>query len=111
MAQAILFECTSCDKSIESWSDGNPYYIDENGVKQYAYHPNMDALARCIGNDAPHICLGCGHEFMLDSLAPTTECPKCQSSNIKSDHDIEGEACPYCKKGVFEQDIYFFKIS
>ncbi|PHJ42770.1 hypothetical protein [Vibrio sp. PID17_43] len=111
MAQAILFECTSCDKSIESWSDGNPYYIDENGVKQYAYHTNMDAIARCIGNDDPHICLGCGHEFMLDSLVPTTECPKCQSSNIKSDHDLEGEVCPYCKKGVFKQDIYYFQIS
>ncbi|BCN24545.1 hypothetical protein [Vibrio alfacsensis] len=111
MAQAIVFICSSCDECIESWSSGNPYYIDENGKKKYAYHPNMDALSRCIGSDDPHICLGCGHDFMVDSLAPTTECPKCQSSNIKSEYDVEGEACPYCKKGVFERGIPPLKIS
>ncbi|BBM64318.1 hypothetical protein VA249_09640 [Vibrio alfacsensis] len=110
MAQAILFVCTSCDECIESWSDGNPYYIDENGKKRYAYHPEPN-FDRCIGNDSPHICLGCAHEFKVDSRVPKTECPKCQSSNIKSDYDVEGEACPYCKKGVFERGIPPLKIS
>ena len=26
--------------SIEAWDEGNPYYINEDGKKQYAYHPD-----------------------------------------------------------------------
>ena len=77
MAMCICWVCNSCSKEIHAWSDGNPYYIDENGEKQYAYHPDHDALDRCIGNDSPHLCLECGEEFMVDSRAPTEACPKC----------------------------------
>ena len=51
MAQRTTWLCTTCGHSIAAWSDGNPYYIDEAGEKQYAYHPDHERLARCIGND------------------------------------------------------------
>ena len=36
MAQAIRYVCGGCGHRTEAWSDGNPYYIDETGRKQYA---------------------------------------------------------------------------
>jgi hypothetical protein len=36
--------------------------------KQYVYHPQHDTLALCIGNDAPHLCLACRVDVMVDSL-------------------------------------------
>lgn len=53
MAETVRFTCSELGKTIEAWSDGNPYHIDENGQKQYAYHPDHENLARRIGNDSP----------------------------------------------------------
>ena len=51
MAEAIQYICSSCNYKIQAWSDANSYYIDEAGCKQYAYHPDFEGLARCIGVD------------------------------------------------------------
>ena len=40
MAQGIRLVCENCGKSIEAWDDGNPYYLDRRGKKQYAWHPD-----------------------------------------------------------------------
>lgn len=111
MAISTMFVCTHCKKSIESWSDANAYYLDDKGQKQYVYHPYMDDLSHCIGNDDPHLCLDCGHEFMIDSLAPTSVCLKCESANIISDQKLNGEVCPCCKKGTFKVDPFSFSVS
>ena len=111
MAEAIRFVCNKCNHLVVAWSDGNPYYLDELGVKQYAYHPNYEALALCIGNDSPHHCLGCGDEFDVDSLAPVAECPSCGSSEFVSSFELGGCRCPYCKDGMFEKDTDFRCIS
>ena len=42
MAECVQFVCSDCGMSVEAWSDGNPFYIDETGSKKYAYHPNHD---------------------------------------------------------------------
>ena len=31
MAQGIRYVCPTCDNTVAAWSDGNPYYIDEDG--------------------------------------------------------------------------------
>ena len=111
MAQAKQFICGSCGRAIKAWSDGNPYYLDENGRKQYAYHPDHERLARCIGNDSPHLCLGCGEESRVDSRAPIAECPKCGGSQLVRSYQLGGQRCPYCKAGVFAEDLEFFCIS
>lgn len=111
MAEAKRFVCRSCRRTIEAWSDGNPYYIDEAGRKQYAYHPDHERLARCIGNDSPHLCLACGEDFMLDSRAPTSECPKCGAAEIAGTYELDGRRCPYCKAGVFAADPDYHCIS
>lgn len=109
MATGMRFVCGGCDKSIEAWDDGNPYYI-ENGRKQYAYHPG-GPLELCIGNDSPHLCLSCGHEFMIDSNAPITKCPKCKADTIVCTTMLDGKACPYCKQGIFVIDPGWHAIS
>ena len=111
MAECIRHVCSNCGNTVDAWSDGNPYYIDENGEKQYAYHPNHDKLVRCIGNDSPHICLDCGEQFKVDSRSPLTKCPKCDSLEIPSTYQLEGKRCPVCKDGVFGIDPDFRCIS
>ena len=105
MATGMCFICNGCEKSIESWDEGNPYYFDKSGKKQYAYHPNPNREF-CIGIDSPHLCLSCGHEFMVDSAAPIESCPKCNAREIADTWELEGKACPYCKRGIFEDSGY-----
>jgi len=111
MAEAIQYICGGCNKTIESWSDGNPYYIDDAGVKHYAYHPDHERLELCVGNDSPHLCLVCGIEFMVDSRAPVSACPKCGATEIADTFHLGGKSCPYCKAGVFSADPDFRMIS
>ncbi len=111
MASCTLFVCGNCHKSLEAWSDGNPYYIDEFGAKQYAYHPDHENLARCIGNDTPHLCLACGCEFVVDSRTPLAACTECGAGEIVATLELFGKHCPWCKRGVFAPDPEYFCIS
>ena len=117
MAQGFRFVCNSCDHTIEAWDDGNPYYfesvITKTGVtqkKKYAYHPSAER-DQCVGNDSPHLCLACGKDFMVDSEAPITACPKCQSNEITDTMELGGKPCPYCHTGAFGVDPGFHVIS
>jgi len=111
MAQCVRFTCPLCSFSTTAWSDGNPYYFDEEGRKQYAYHPDHERLARCIGNDVPHICLECREEFVLDSSAADRACPKCGSRTVCETFSLGGKTCPACHKGPLEADPDFFCVS
>ena len=111
MAEGVKYVCGGCHKAIEAWSDGNPYYFDDDGIKRYAYHPDHERLDRCIGNDSPHICLSCGTEFMVDSLAPETSCPKCGAGDFAVTFHLGGQRCPFCKSGVFAPDPNSYCIS
>jgi len=111
MAEGILYVCDGCGHAIEAWSDGNPYYIDETGSKRYAYHPDHEQLDLCIGNDSPHLCLSCGHEFMVDSRSPVLACPRCEACEIVGAFDLGEKQCPFCKAGVFVVDPKFRDIS
>ncbi|KUL01097.1 MAG: hypothetical protein XE11_2242 [Methanomicrobiales archaeon 53_19] len=111
VADAKRFVCGSCRRAIEAWSDGNPYYLDRDGQKHYAYHPNHERLDRCIGNDLPHLCLACDEKFNVDSLAPIKACPKCGSADIVRTYELDGQRCPYCKAGIFTVDPDYYCIS
>ena len=111
MASCTLFVCGNCHRSLEAWSDGNPYFIDELGAKQHAYHPDHENLARCIGNDTPHLCLACGCEFVVDSMTPVEACTRCGATQIVEATELYGKPCPYCKAGVFAIDPHFDLIS
>lgn len=111
MAEGIQYVCGHCGKTIEAWSDGNPYYRDKLGKKHYAYHPNHELLARCIGNDLPHLCLDCGKSFMVDSADPVTKCPKCNSAGIAHTWRLEGRDCPFCGLGAFTRNPNWSAVS
>ncbi len=111
MAECIRFVCSGCGQSIDAWSDGNPFYIDETGNKKYAYHPNHDELEKCIANDVPHFCLECGTESKIDSRLDSKVCPKCGSKKVVDTFRLEGVKCPKCKKGNFARDDKFHCIS
>lgn len=111
MAEGRRFVCNHCGRKIEAWDEGNPYFINEKGKKEYAYHPDWDKLALCIGNDTPHICLDCGARFKVDSEKPISACRKCHSTRIIDLCELEGQPCPYCKAGIFAIDPNTFVIS
>ena len=111
MAEGVSYRCNHCGQSIGAWSDGNPYYIDDQGNKEYAYHPDHEGLAKCTGNDCPYICLECGHKFMNDSNALASGCPECGNADICATFRLEGKKCPFCKKGIFNEDMSSYIIS
>lgn len=104
MADRIQFTCDSCGFAIKAWSDGNPFYIDEEGKKVYAYHPEHDELEKCIANDVPHLCLDCGKEVKIDSRLEQQVCPKCKSTRVFDTYELEGVGCPKCREGRFNQE-------
>jgi len=85
MAEAVRYVCGGCYRAIEAWPDGNPYYLDDD------------------------VC--CGAEFMVDSLAPETTCPKCGSGDFAATFNLGGQRCPFCKNGVFTPDPNYHCIS
>jgi hypothetical protein len=46
MAECIRYVCNHCSKDLQSRSDGNPYFINASGSKEYAYHPNHEGLIK-----------------------------------------------------------------
>ena len=55
MAECYRYICSDCRRSIDAWSDGNPYYIDEAGQKQ---HP-ITLIMNCAQNALEMIPLIC----------------------------------------------------
>jgi DNA-directed RNA polymerase subunit RPC12/RpoP len=110
MAEGYQFVCSACGYTIEAWSDGNPYVVDESGRKRYVYHPS-EGFDLAIGNDSPHLCLACGRKFKVDSRKPRATCPKCQSDQISDAFTLGGKPCPKCRRGAFAADPAFFAIS
>jgi len=111
VAQRIRFVCDQCGRSVEAWSDGNPYYLDQDGKKRYAYHPDHENLDRCIGNDVPHLCLACGAAVTVDTRDPRYRCPDCQAGPLVETYELDGHPCPYCDGGTFRQDPDSFAVS
>ena len=111
MAEAIRYVCGGCQKEVVAWSDGNPYYLDEAGRKQYAFHPHHEKLALCVGNDVPHLCLTCGEECVVDSRIPIEICQKCGSDKLVDAYLLAGQTCPYCKSDAFVIDPNYQCIS
>jgi DNA-directed RNA polymerase subunit RPC12/RpoP len=104
MAEGRFLSCTHCNRRILAWSDGNPYFRDERGRKRYAYHPDHENLARCVGNDEPHLCLACGARTKVDSLKPRTICRKCKAEALMPLWDLASHPCPACREGIFVVD-------
>ncbi|MFO0915249.1 MAG: hypothetical protein U0795_19965 [Pirellulales bacterium] len=111
MAMGTTFRCDHCKHEILAWDDGNPYYLDEKGEKQYAYHPDWERLSQCIGNDSDFLCLACGKEFRMDSATTDVKCKRCESTDAIEFRELEGRTCPRCKKGAFHADPDHFAIS
>jgi hypothetical protein len=104
LAECRRFDCDGCGRNAEAWSDGNPYYLDEHGTKRYAYHPDHENLARCVGNDEPHLCLQCGVESNVDSRQRRSNCPACDADRLVPLWDLAGKRCPSCPRGRFVLD-------
>ncbi len=105
MAMMVIFTCRSCNHQVNAWDEGKPYFLDREGDKVYAYHPDHEGLERCIGNDRPYICLSCAKEFDMDSRHQLTQCPECGDERILPSWKLKDEQCPRCKSGTFMSAI------
>ncbi len=103
MAEGRVFVCSNCAHAITTWDEGDPYYLDKKGKKQYAHHPHP-ARERCIGIDESMLCLSCGAECMSDSRAPVAICAKCASRTLVATWHLEGVNCPQCRQGNYHSD-------
>jgi DNA-directed RNA polymerase subunit RPC12/RpoP len=111
MATGIPYRCDHCDFGVMAWSDGNPYYFDEQGLKRYAYHPDHANLARCVGNDRDYLCLDCGAKFREDYEVAEPKCSQCMSRHVAAFGQLDGKSCPHCKSGTIREDEEGFAIS
>lgn len=114
MACLTVFACSACARTVSAWSDGNPYFLDADGRKRYAYHPDHGALARCIGNDTPHLCTACGAEQVVDSRTPRSiarNCAACGAAALRPCTALAGTSCPTCRAGIFAEDVTARAIS
>ena len=116
MAQELIFSC-ECGFGTSVWEDGNPISgpiplpgEKRKTPKQYVYHPSPEA-DYAIGNDRPHICLSCFHEFNVDDMEvdvdgmkPRTKCAKCKSEDIVDIRMLGGRICPKCKVHTLRVD-------
>lgn len=112
---------------IESWSDGNPYFMSDDGKPQFFHHPQEYLLdeyvtqsegrtlsgkerekfiASRVGNMSDMLCLDCGAKFQLDLERKEAVCPrkKCHSKNISDTWKLAGKKCPSCKVGRFKSE-------
>jgi DNA-directed RNA polymerase subunit RPC12/RpoP len=111
VAEGRLYVCTNCQRQIEAWDEGNPYYLTyPERTKHYAYHPHPDR-SRCTHVDTPVLCLSCGTESMSDSARPLTTCPDCGNAPLLDTWRLEGVSCPTCGHGVFRADPNGYMIS
>ena len=101
MASSTHFSCSSCSASVEAWSDGDPYVITPAGRKRHVHHPTP-GWEDAVGVDVPHLCLGCGARFTVDSRKPRTACPTCRSERIVATTDLAHQPCPCCADGAFD---------
>lgn len=100
MAQGFDFLCTHCAKTIAAWDEGHPFYLDVSGKRVYAYHPDPERDF-CTGIESDCLCLDCGNEMRQDVDALLNPCSKCGSLRISDTTHLEGEGCPFCRRGVF----------
>jgi hypothetical protein len=111
MAKCVRFVCDHCGDAIESWDEGNPYYIDARGEKQYGYHPEPEREL-CIGVDSPHLCLNCGKQFYSGLERSDDKFPSVRiAPKIVATFHLDGNTCPGCKIGVFRIDPEFLCVS
>lgn len=110
MAWGKVFACSHCNRDIEAWDEGDPYYFDGQGEKRYAFHPDPQREL-CTGIDLPVLCLNCGAESMNDSASPITQCPQCAGGEIVDMWALDDKLCPYCKAGTFHADETAFMVS
>lgn len=104
---------------MEAWDYGNPYIIDQSGERQHCLHPaagdiikdvraviaiaDPDVLhkdAGRMGNESDLLCLDCGHSTRLDPDVDTLTCAKCGGAKLRDHMELDGAACPKCRKGT-----------
>ena len=110
MAACIRLVCNHCSNAIEAWDDGNPYYFDAEGKKQYAWHPDPKREL-CTGNESLRLCLECGEQTMIDAKVRGGRCGACRSKAVVHLFDLAGKRCPACKLGTFAVDPNFTCVS
>lgn len=110
MAACLRYVCDGCATAVEAWDDGNPYVLERTGQKRYVYHPDPER-EHCTGNDTPHLCGSCGHEFNSDSNGPSERCPACASTTIVETYHLAYTLCPFCKQGHFRPDTGWYAVS
>lgn len=110
MAAGKVLTCSACDRQVEAWDEGDPYFLDAQGEKQYAYHPDPQR-ALCTGLDVPSLCLHCGAETTIDAADVPAPCPQCGQREVVDLWELDGRTCPWCKTGTFAADLGPFMVS
>ena len=73
MAEGVRFTCPVCGEAMESWSDGNAYYLDASG---------------------------CSVEEVVSSRVPRSACGACRKEELVAMLELEEQRFPRARGGA-----------
>ncbi|MCH7225088.1 hypothetical protein [Haloferula sp. A504] len=125
MASCTSYTCPSCDFTVDSWDDGNPYVQGPDGERHHFYHPGgeqeLEEIVADIlghpptaneieqvvkergGNESDYLCEACLEIVKRDPDRDELTCTECGSSALVDVAKLAGRRCPSCKNGTFDQ--------
>lgn len=126
MAMGQEYRCDKCGFSVTAWEDGNPYVLDNDGKRNFFYHPGEQGkidtviLKDCgrvlqgtereeylkgrFGNEGEYLCADCGHVSRIDEKVDEFVCESCGKPKLTDVCRLEGKTCPKCGAGKFRFD-------
>ena len=133
MSACFEFRCPACGFEIEAWDSGNPYIIDDDGLRHFFYHPaesdviepvvarsrwaagksalEIEAeLPNHVGCMEDVICLECAATAQVDYDECNRRCATCGSETHRI-LELGGKRCPKCKQGRFPDEPTMGAIS
>lgn len=128
MALRTTFTCTHCQFDIDSWDEGSPYLLCDDGFRFYFCHPcEHSDWRRCFEretgkqpasdeelmsfvsaracHEAHYLCLHCARQTKRDPKRDSLLCTGCKKSALKDLCELEGIPCPKCKTGTFHGEM------
>ena len=116
MPPIFEYKCNHCGFSLPSGWGGYMYVTDDAGRRHVCPHPCEDLTIKEVlgesctpelrrartGFNSHRLCCDCLFQMDADTKRDALKCLSCESTNVKTIHDLIDHLCPNCKVGMIE---------